>query len=129
MTLKVLFPILFLITACVSEFVPEVTEEKELLVVEGLITDQPETNIITLSKSLPLGKKSEARPFTGCVVRITDDLGNLHSLREIGDGKYITDSTIFKGQIGRYYTLHISTNTGSNNLTYESAPVQMVPVP
>jgi hypothetical protein len=129
MTGKILFLILLTLTACVTEFVPEVTEEKELLVVEGLLTDQPETNVITLSKSLPLGKKSEARPFTGCIVRITDDLGNLHSLREIGGGRYITDSTVFRGQVGRTYTLHISTNTGFDNLTYESVPVRMLPVP
>jgi hypothetical protein len=126
---KIAFLFLIVLTSCVTEFIPEVTEEKELLVVEGLITNQPETNTITLSKSLPLGKKSEARPFTGCIVRITDDLGNVHSLKEIGGGRYITDSTIFTGQIGRSYSLHISTNTGFNNLTYESAPVQMLPVP
>ncbi len=129
MSSKFSFLFLILFTGCVTEFVPEVTEEKELLVVEGLITDQPETNTITLSKSLPLGKKSEARPFTGCKVRIADDQGNAHSLKEIGGGKYITDSTVFRGQVGRSYTLHISTNTGFNNLTYESAPARMVSVP
>jgi hypothetical protein len=129
MTGKILLPFLLLLTACVTEFVPEVAEEKELLVVEGLITNLQETNIIMLSRSLPLGKKSEARPFTGCIVRITDDLGNIHSLKETGGGKYITDSTIFRGQVGRSYVLQISTNTGLENLTYESAPVQMLPVP
>jgi hypothetical protein len=126
---KILLLFLIMLAGCVTEFVPEVTEEKELLVVEGLITDQPETNTIKLSKSLPLGKKSEARPFTGCIVRIKDDLGNIHSLKETGDGKYITDSTIFRGQVGRSYSINISTNAGFDNLTYESPPVQMLPVP
>jgi hypothetical protein len=126
---KIALLFLILFAGCVTEFVPEVTKDKELLVVEGLITDQPETNTIILSKSLPLGKKSEARPFTGCIVRIADDLGNVHTLKETGGGRYITDSTVFRGQVGRSYSLHISTNAGFDNLTYESPLIRMLPVP
>ena len=54
------------LTGCITEFVPETKEEKELLVVEGLITDQPGINTVKLSKSMPFGKKSEAKPFSGC---------------------------------------------------------------
>ena len=60
--------VFILLTGCIVQFTPETEEEKELLVVEGLITDQPGPNTIKLSKSLPFGKKSEAKPLSGCLV-------------------------------------------------------------
>ena len=62
-----------LLNSCITEFVPQLTEEKELLVVEGLITDQQGPNLIRVSTSLPLGEKSEAKPLSGCTVEISDD--------------------------------------------------------
>jgi hypothetical protein len=121
--------LLFLLYGCVTEFVPEVMEEEELLVVEGLITDQPGINTIKLSKSLPVGQKSDARPMTGCMVTLSDDLGNVYPLNETAAGTYVTDSITFKGTVGRFYTLQIATNEDNNSLTYESSPMEMKPVP
>jgi hypothetical protein len=36
---------------CIVQFVPDLDEVQELLVVEGLITDQPGPNTVKLSKS------------------------------------------------------------------------------
>jgi hypothetical protein len=121
--------ILLLINSCIVQFVPETEEDKELLVVEGLITDQPGPNTIKLSKSLPLGKKNVAKPFKGCLISISDDLGTYYNLTETVAGTYVTDPANFQGTVGRTYTLHISTNTSFNNLNYESLPVEMKPVP
>jgi hypothetical protein len=122
-----LFLFLLIINSCITEFVPVIDEEKERLVVEGLITDQPQTNTVKLSKSLPLGKKSEARPMTGCMVRILDDLGNSYILEENEAGRYVTDSTVFRGVAGRSYTLSIATNNDNNYLHYVSYSVRMKP--
>lgn len=123
-----LFVFIFL-TGCIVQFTPETEEEKELLVVEGLITDQPGPNTIKLSKSLPFGKKSEAKPLSGCLVSLKDDIGNFYPLPEKEAGTYITDSSGFRGQAGRSYTLRIVTNNGDRNVNYESFPVEMKPVP
>jgi hypothetical protein len=123
-----LFIFLLLISSCITEFIPEIHEDNELLVVEGLITDQPETNTIKLSKSLALGLKSDAKPMSGCFVTISDDLGNRISLTETVAGTYVTPP-FFQGVIGRSYTLHVTTNFASNNLNYESYPMEMKPVP
>jgi len=40
-----LISLLLLLSSCVTQFIPKVNEDKELLVVEGLITDQPDTNL------------------------------------------------------------------------------------
>jgi hypothetical protein len=121
--------LLLLSNSCIVKFVPEIDEEKELLVVQGLITDQPEADTIKLSKSLPLGQLSNARPLSGCSVYISDDQGNYYSLSEVKPGSYITYPLYFTGVIGRLYTLHIRTYGSNSNLSYESYPVEMKPVP
>jgi Domain of unknown function (DUF4249) len=118
-----------LLNSCVTQFIPKTNETKELLVVEGLITDQPVANTIKLSSSLPLGIISVAKPVKGCTVTISDDLGNNFSLAETSDGTYVTDTAQFRGIIGRFYTLHINTNFSFNKLNFESYPVEMKPVP
>ena len=121
--------LLSLINSCIVEYVPKTNEVDELLVVEGLITDQPGRSTLKLSKTLPLGKLF-VKPLKGCIVWISDDLGQIDSLKETTmDGTYVTDSANFQGVIGRQYTLHIRTTRDSVNLSYESLPMEMKPVP
>lgn len=124
-----LISLLLLLSSCVTQFIPKVNEDKELLVVEGLITDQPDTNTIKLSRSLPLGTRGVSNRVKGCTVTISDDLGNIFDFTETSPGTYITDPSIFQGAVGRFYTLHIKTNAANNNLNYESFPMELKPVP
>jgi hypothetical protein len=124
--------ILFLLiplSGCITEYYPDIKEEKELLVVEGLITDQNLASTIKLSLSLPLGERIDATPLSGCSVSISDNLGNNYSLWEKKKGIYQTDSTVFRGIPGRFYTLHIAVPNGYFAINYESYPVEMKPVP
>jgi len=117
-------------SGCVSKFMPEIEESRELLVVEGMITDQPETNTIRLTRSMPLDKKTTLKPVLGCTVSITDELDNIWMLKETGNGYYITDSLLFTGIVGRRYRLHIQSNGKIlNNYSYESVPMELKPVP
>ena len=125
----ILTSFLFLLNNCISKFLPEANEDKELLVVEGLITDQPGINTVKLSRSLPPGVRNTANPVTGCSVQISDNFGNKYSLNETEAGTYITDSSIFQGIIGRSYILHIILINASGIHHYESFPMEMKPVP
>jgi hypothetical protein len=127
--LVILFSLMLLLNNCIVQFIPETNEDQELLVVEGLITDQPEPNTVKLSKSQPLGIRKASKPLSGCNVWITDDLGSEYSLLEDIAGTYVTDPENFQGEIGRRYTLHIQTSANYDNLNYESLPVEMKPVP
>ena len=127
--LFVLFLLLLLSDSCIVQYFPKTNEEEELLVVEGLITNLPGINTLNLSRSLPLWKRQYAKPLKGCIVWISDDLGQIHNLRETKDGTYVTDSATFRGIIGRQYSLHVRTTTDSINLTYESVPMEMKHVP
>ena len=120
--------LLLLLNSCVATFIPNIEEEKELLVVQGMITDKDVTDTIKLSKSLPLGEKSAARPVTGCIVTLSDDLGSKINLGESSAGTYITPR-FFHADPGRSYTLHIVTNSAFGNFNYESSPMEMKPVP
>lgn len=123
--------ILILVAAsgsCITQFIPETDEDKNILVVEGLITDHPEDNVVRLSLSMPLGKKSTLKPLKGCTVTVTDDRGRLYTFNETSiSGTYKSN---MQGMIGRKYTLHVKTkNVQTNNYSYESMAVEMLPVP
>ena len=42
---------------------------------------------------------------TGAVVVVSDDMGNSFTLTEKDDGEYWTDPAIFRGEVGKSYTL------------------------
>jgi hypothetical protein len=118
-----------ILNSCITQFIPQVTEDKEILVVEGLITNQAVPYTIKISRSLSLGTRSVENPVRGCQVTVTDDLGNLFYLNETSAGTYISNPALFHAAVGRFYTLHVATNSDNNNLRYESLPTEMKPVP
>ena len=114
---KIIFILLLTIpVSCITQFIPKTNETKELLVVEGLITDQPVANTIKLSSSLPLGIISVAKPVKGCTVTISDNLGNNFSLAETADGMYATDTAQFRHLYNRFDKIQ-----GSNRQTVHIA--------
>jgi len=127
--LIIFFSLFSVFKSCIVPYFPEPVEKEELLIVEGLISDQHEVYTIKLSKSIPLWKTIIPNPLRGCKVWISDDLGQIDSLKETFPGTYITDPAGFQGTIGRKYSLHISTNAENGNLNYESFPMEMKAVP
>jgi hypothetical protein len=126
----ILFSFAFSFGGCITQFIPETEEDQELLVVEGLITDQPEVNTVRLSKSMALGLKTAAKPVKGCIVTIIDDSGIPYRLTEKSPGTYVTNPNQFRGQIGKKYKLKVfMNNTTTYNFTYESLPMELKPVP
>jgi hypothetical protein len=121
--------IILFINSCVVPYYPETTENEELLIVEGMITNQHEVYTIKLHKSVPLWKVSNEKPLKGCRVWISDDQEKIDSLKEISIGTYVSDPATFQGEIGKKYILHINTTAANGGLHYESSPVEMKPVP
>lgn len=128
--LIIILLILSNLSSCIINYVPDINDYEEVLVVDGLITDQPGTNTVNISKSYPIWKRKFPKRLSDCIVTITDDLGNIYSLKETRTpGVYITDSSYFQGIIGREYTLSIRTTKETPNLSYESLPMKMIPIP
>ncbi|MFZ0281571.1 MAG: DUF4249 domain-containing protein [Bacteroidales bacterium] len=117
---------LFLIVAgCSIEFNPDPGENREQLVVEGIITDQNRVNRIKLSKSLSVGKPLSFKAVSGAIVTVTDENEIVTTLTESPAGIYSTDSTEFRGRIGGRYSLNIRVN----NVNYLTDFIEMKPVP
>lgn len=127
----VIFLFILIISGCITQFVPDTDEDPNLMVVEGLISDQPEVYTIKLSRSMPLGKKTTLKPLKGCTVIIKDNMGHTYTATESSTaGTYLTTPGTFQGVIGRIYTLHINTNNSTiNHYSYESMPMEMKAVP
>jgi hypothetical protein len=124
-----LISILLLINSCIVPYYPQTTENEELLIVEGVITDQHEINTIKLHMSVPLWKISNEKPLKGCKVWISDDMGKVDSMKEASIGTYVTSINTFQGKTGRKYILHIITPEAYRGHSYESLPMEMKPVP
>jgi len=130
--IRLLFILILIILAgdCITPFTPETEEEKVMLVVKGMITDQYGINTIKLTTSVPLEKKNLEKPYKGCTVTISDDLGNTHLLAESKPGEYVTDPEQFQGISGRSYKLTIQNNKpGDQNHIYVSSFIELVQVP
>lgn len=118
--------ILILFNGCIVQFIPEIDENQELLVVDGLITDQLRTNTIIITKSVPIGTSlHKSTPVSEAIVYISDNNGTEYDLYESIPGIYVTDSLTFRGIIGNVYTLHIV----ADGLSYESYPMELKYVP
>jgi hypothetical protein len=124
--MKRIFIFLFLAAAgsCIDPYIPNLKNYKSLLVVEGLITNQNNSNKIKLCRTTSQ-ESSAPEKITDANVFITDGDGIKTHLQNCGDGYYKTDSTSFTGVIGQKYTLHILTAEGKE---YVSEECIMLPV-
>src|SRR5689334_21674746 len=99
------------------------TNDSKLLVVDGMISDQPGPYTVLLFYSNAVGKELyETEKVTGAVVQIFSDAGDTEQLVESEPGVFITKT--IQGVVGVTYTLKITTH----ELTYESLPEKLLPV-
>ena len=117
--------LLLLSTSCTTEFFPETADNREQLVVEGVITNQEMSNKIRLSRSVPVGSPVLQKPVTGALVTVTDEKGEITTLAEKVRGSYSTDSLTFRGRVGGKYSLKIMLE----GVEYKTDFIEMKPVP
>lgn len=114
--IPVILLITVLITTCVEPFTPDIKESQELLVVEGLLTDQPGYHYIYVSRSSPFNDP-ELLPEEQCLVMVVDDKGNSYLFNEQEPGEYSCWMTSNQLIEGTAYKLIIHTAKGK---VYES---------
>jgi hypothetical protein len=110
---------------CSEPYTPEISKYENILVIDGIITDDPGPCEVRLTRSFKYGDK-ESIPEQYATVFITDDLGNIASMAESSPGLYRTINPDFRGITGRQYRLHVST---SDLESYESEFVELKKVP
>jgi len=106
-----------LLSNCEERFTPNLDAGyKNLLVVEGSITNLPGPYTVKLSSST-LPNDNRYVPLSGYRVIISDNMGNAEVLTESDAGVYKTSPDGIQGIIGRGYKIDI---TATNGKTYAS---------
>lgn len=116
-----------LLTACIERIeLDESLAGTRLLVVDGEVTNAAGPYQIKLSYTSPTLEAFRGDVLSGAEGYIADEEDRRAVLTETNDpGTYETDSAAFRGEIGRTYTLHITTPDGK---TYASLPETLLPV-
>ena len=111
---------------CVAPFDPSLSLSSDLVVVNGILTDQVQTQVVTLSRARSSADSAGSTPIAGARVEIIAD-GTPVGLTEnaIQPGQYEAPAG-FRGQVGRTYQLRFTTAGG---VTYQSSAETMLPVP
>jgi hypothetical protein len=115
----------FIFCTCIDPYTPKLTGYTSLLVVDGLITDANNSYSVRLSRTFQ-AETAETVKVPDAIVYITDESRNQTDLKYRGNGIYKTDSTGFRGIVGKTYILHIITPEGGE---YESEAGLMQSVP
>ena len=118
--LYILFLTITLFT-CVKPVDPESFGFEDLLVVEGLLTDEFTQHEILLSRTFKLDEHVRS-PERGAEVWIQRSDGTKYNFSETAEGTYTSDD-YFSGFRGSLYTLYIKTNDGN---IYESEEVELL---
>lgn len=124
-TIKILPALILALSGCVAQFIPEINENAEMMVVRGMITNLNNSYTVTITRSVPVTSEFSYVPVTGCTVTASDDNGGTFIFSEQLPGVYRSDSTVFTGIQGRTYTLHIYDGLHY----YESEAMELIPVP
>ncbi len=115
--------VLVLFNSCLDSYTLNIDGYDNLLVVDGLITDENKSHDITLTRST--SDMDEDSPYeTGAMVYVTDSNGVMYYFEEYSSGIYSSDSTDLIVKEGDKYTLHIQTEDG---VTYESDECEVLP--
>ncbi|OQX82099.1 MAG: hypothetical protein B6D64_01090 [Bacteroidetes bacterium 4484_276] len=98
--------------SCEEKYWPDLGGRyQNLLVVDGMITNEPGPYIVRLSQSTPVSNQVGAY-VSGYQIIIMDDHGNTETLHEINPGEYSTDPDGIQGVAGRKYKIEITSVTG-----------------
>ena len=103
--------------SCVEPFEPELHESQEVMVISGMITDQPGRHEISVSRSssyrLPVFQGVEF-----CIVTVEDQDGNMVHYNNTGEGIYEADLPESFLEVGDAVSLKVIT---PNGLEYRSS--------
>jgi hypothetical protein len=111
-------------SACVEPISFEVPPPRDLVVIDGSITDAPGPYTVKIGRGLALDADSTGHsPINGAVVKLFDDQGNIENMVEEKPGQYISGGVI-RGTIGHTYHITIQMPDGT---TFESEPEKIHP--
>lgn len=100
------------ITACVDKYWPEIDKYENLLVVDGMLTNDDDPTVVKLSISTALDR-TQITPVTGANLHLSTLTGNSFIyFTETEPGTYQVIDPSFKGEINQWYQLYIELQDG-----------------
>lgn len=97
--------IISLLSSCLEVMDIKHEDNEPVLIVDGVITDQPGPYQVKLSTTITFNASEPEIEVENAVVTITDDQGQEDELTHIGNGVY--ETTSIQGAVGRTYELTI----------------------
>ncbi len=105
-----------MVFSCIEPFTPGTTEYKRMLVIEGLITDNPKVPAkVTISRTFSLNRNTGVGDLmeSGAVVTVICDDGNIYSFSETSPGIYKNITNPIELETGKVYQLVVHTLDGN----------------
>lgn len=122
---QVLVWVLLLLSACVEPYQPpEITENVDILVIDGFLNSADGSSTVRLTHAIALSDDGEFPPELHALVSIQDDLGNSYDLIEQDTGTYAL--TGIDVDPARQYMLSVRTAGGEQ---FVSDLVNVIPTP
>jgi hypothetical protein len=113
-----LLSMLVYLSSCRELYDPETDSMENVLIVDGLVTDEPGRNYIKLYYN----KNSRLDPLSNATVYLSDDHGLIVPFHHSGSGQFLPHEA-FAGEAGKNYTLNIETE----DEIYQSGPQLILP--
>ncbi|MEO9802958.1 MAG: DUF4249 domain-containing protein [Reichenbachiella sp.] len=99
------FLIVCLLSSCLEVIDLKHDDNAPVLIVDGLITDQPGPHFVKLSTTISFNSSERSFAVEDATVTLSNDLGEEEQLLHIGSGTY--QITTIQGVVGRTYDLNI----------------------
>ena len=119
--------LILLFISCIEPFFTNKNILEEVLVVEGMITNDAGPYKIYLSKTISPSNPKE-NPVIDATVKIFNDIGFEETLMQTEPGVFITDTFGIRGTIGRKYKIVIETFAGKKYESEYSELKEPVPI-
>lgn len=103
-TIYILLAVFFL-SSCLEVIDLKHDDNAPVLIVDGVITNQPGPHFVKLSTTISFNSSKRALEVEDATVTLSNDLGEEEQLLHIGSGTY--QITTMQGEVGRTYDLNV----------------------
>ncbi len=110
-TKYILLVLVIILLGCKDEFILKSDTYEQVMVVDGLISNEPGPYTIYLSLTAPVNS-DEHIPLEGYIITLHDNTGQSEILSEVKPGKYVTSESGIQGVVGNEYSISIINPSG-----------------
>lgn len=114
--------------SCIKEIDFQLGSKEELLVIYGVLSDQPGRHLFTVSRTNPFERQVDSNPISGATLFVVDSKARKYPFVELSPGTYLLKDTLFRATSGETYYLDVAVpNVGKfrSDLEIMPAPVRM----